>query len=239
MIVSGQIPYISFNIKAKVDRLHLKRVNKVDPEGDLILDGASMLNRTRLDEWSRRTHKRKFTHSKGVSIRPSNFGSGSWSALSSHYIDEDDMEQIRSHLRQMHNQLMEESWRERMKGAVAALAAISGLAIGTFKAWAALSCSAKGIFISLKCGEVALQADGFSFKLLTAMQVVTPPVAVGVGVAALVYFIPWDEFFSWLGGWLKRIFTGIWDNICSLWNKIWSIILTWRSQQRSSQYNCY
>ncbi|KAH7356102.1 hypothetical protein BKA66DRAFT_574843 [Pyrenochaeta sp. MPI-SDFR-AT-0127] len=238
LVISGLIPDIHFNINATFDKLYIVRVNKLDPDGMLLVSGRSTWNGTELDEWQKRTRQRKLTHNKGVSIFANNFGSGPWSTISSNSFGDDDRRRISSHLQQMANQQIDGSWWESVKGPIAILAAISGLAVGTCKAFTALTCSAKGIFMSLKCGPVALKAGGFSFKMLVGLKVAAPPVAVGVGVACLIYFVPWNKFFTWLGGWLKSVFSGLWDNICSLWDRFWSMFLNWSGQQPSGGCKC-
>ncbi|KAF2689803.1 hypothetical protein K458DRAFT_462983 [Lentithecium fluviatile CBS 122367] len=181
IVVSGLIPEIYFDIDEDIHGLRIVRVNKVDPEGHLLIDGASRWNGTRLDEWPKGGRGRGLTLGQNVSICPSDLGSGSWSSASSDRFSDEKREQIRSYVRQMSEQPMEGAWWDGMKGPVAALAAISGLAVGTFKASAGLTCNAKGIFFSFKCGSMALQAGGFTFKLAAALKLAAPPVAVGFG----------------------------------------------------------
>lgn len=59
IVISGLIPEIYLAIGGNVDCLHIVRVNNLDPEGDLLVDGASSWNGTRLDEWPKRSHRRK------------------------------------------------------------------------------------------------------------------------------------------------------------------------------------
>jgi hypothetical protein len=210
IVVSGRIHEISFDINANVSRLHIERVNEVDPEGTLLVSGSSKWNGIQLDQWLERPHKRTLTHNKGVSIFANNFGLGPWGTASLDSFREDDRKGIQSYLQQISNQEMDGSWWE---------------------AWTVLKCSAKGFFISFNYGPIALKAGGFSLKLLAGLKVAALPVAVGLGVAGLIYFFPWDKFFNWLGSWLKRIFRGIWDTICNLWDQLWSGFLTWQGQQ--------
>lgn len=239
LVISGLIPDIRFDIEANIDRLHITRINKVDPQGALLVCGNSMWNGTQLGEWLKRSRRRELTRNKGVFFVANNLDSDTWSTTSGSLDNKVYGDRVQSYLRQLLNQQTGSSWWKNAKGPIAALVATAGLGIGAFKAKTVLSCSAKGFFISLQYGKAALTAGALNVKLLAAAEVAAAPVTAGVVAALLIYFVPWGEFFNWFGGWLKRTFSGIWDAICALCDEVRSMFLSGSSQQPMGRCTTY
>jgi hypothetical protein len=93
-------------------------------------------------------------------------------------------------------------WRE-WKGPVAA---ILGLTVAAGKFAVGLKAAAGGVFIEYKLGLMSLKVAAGVAKTSALVTAAGSAVLLGAGVAAAVYFVPWDDVFSW-----------IWDWICNLW----------------------
>lgn len=65
--------------------------------------------------------------------------------------------------------------------------------------------SAKGAYVAFRFGSTFVQAGAGALDFSASAAFVGPPILLGVGVAAAVYFIPWDRLLKLLGGLLRFI----------------------------------
>ncbi|KAF0318688.1 hypothetical protein GQ607_014104 [Colletotrichum asianum] len=119
---------------------------------------------------------------------------------------------IRRHVEKMKKTSVDDGeWWKRWRGSLASILGI--LACGT-KFAVSIKASAGGALfqfqyglLNIKVGAACAEASGF----VTAAG---PAVLIGVGVAAAVYYVPWDSILEWLGGilsWLSDGFIAIWE----------------------------
>ncbi|KAF4302996.1 hypothetical protein GTA08_BOTSDO08660 [Botryosphaeria dothidea] len=72
---------------------------------------------------------------------------------------------------------------------------------------AGMDFGAKGIYVAFNFGKMSFAAGAGQTHLLAAASATAPPILLGMGAAAIVYFVPWKNLFAWFQG----IFAGVWD----------------------------
>lgn len=82
-----------------------------------------------------------------------------------------------------------------------------GLVAGTSSFAAGMDFGAKGIYVAFNFGKMSFAAGAGQTHLLAAASATAPPILLGMGAAAIVYFVPWKNLFAWFQG----IFAGVWD----------------------------
>jgi hypothetical protein len=134
-------------------------------------------------------------------------------------LDRDQQAELKSHLQTMRKGNMHRNWWKRWRGPIAA---ILGIVTTTGKIAVGLKVAAGGAFVDFNCAAFSLKAGIAGLKASSVMTVAGPAVLLGVGVAAAVYFIPWDDVISWIGILFSRF--------CSWIMRLWEDFQTWWHQ---------
>lgn len=216
IIVSGAYRRLHFQIPRQSSILTIN-IFAADPSSSmlpLLIGGSSRIGKYRIDEWEHRKHNRKIYTGPGVRIQVDPYASGWGSTFraSSSYSESEKSEFMRN-FHQMQEASRDESWWEKFKGPVAA---IVGVATGVGSCVAGFNMTAKGMFVTYKFGSASFAAGAASVKASAVVAAVGTPVLLGGLAATAVYYIPWGDFFSWMG----RTLTWLWEKIKQLWNAI-------------------
>ena len=202
-----------------ISALRIQRCSvEKDGQPQLTLNGMSTYVGTRVDEWQSLANKegREFWLGHKVLIRPDILHSPCWAHSSRQNFSRMDgrEERLHGHFDYMERTAMDSpDWWERWRGSIAG---ILGLAAGSAKLLAGFDATAKGIYLQYQFGifsKLTFAAGSASAK--TVVSVAGPAVLLGVGVAATVYFVPWDSVYSWL----TDAFSWLWKKIVALWKK--------------------
>lgn len=191
-------------------------------EGALLLDGCSIFNRVRLNEWQQDERSdRQLWIGQGVGIGVnSNWRSSA--ANSTLNLNRDEEAELRDHIEAMNQVNKTGKWWKQWKGHIAA---ILGLVTTTAKIAVGLKVAAGGAFVDFNCAAFSLKAGMAGLKATSVMTVAGPAVLLGVGVAAAVYFIPWDDFVSWVESLFSRLcrwIVGVWEAFQTWFNQWWN-----------------
>lgn len=226
LLVSDFVPEIYFRIDKRIADLVILRVACRNREVELMIDGASTFGGTRIDEWQRKKHERQlWIDPNNVKIRVDSFDTGSsWSIPPS--TNEHKAEATR-YIQHMQNTPMEGTWWEDWR---APLAALLGVAAGGVHLVTKMHLSAKGAYVAFRFGSTFVQAGAGALDFSASAAFVGPPILLGVGVAAAVYFVPWDSLLKLLGG----FFASFWNWLSGLMNKIHSCFEEKNSKEKRS-----
>jgi hypothetical protein len=228
ILVSGFVSEISFHIDENIDKLKILRANSLDQGGQLIIDGASTLNGTRIDEWEAKRRRQQLWFDPQVHIRVSNLDDMSLWGRSVGGLTSGQQDMLLPLLKNLNDTSNEGSCWNRWRGVIAIIA---GTAAGTAKCLAGIDLSAKGVYVAFQLGKLSFHAGGGSIKLLAVAKVAAPPILIGAGVAAAIYFIPWDRFFDWLWG----VLGSFWNWLRSLISGFRSLIESWQEQSEQAE----
>lgn len=223
IVASGYIKDLHFNVGLEIIDLKVYRCSmNQEPQEYLEIDGLSMYRELPIQFWEAIPHRSKFWLGPGVVIRvdprkcgwriPCNGASEKW---------ELDREALRSYVDQMNNIKMEGNWWNEFKGPIAAiLRIIAGAA--TFTSATCIKMSAAGAFVQYKfVGDVlkgAAAVGGTKAGAALGATAAGSALLVASGVAAAIYFIPWESIFDWLNtivSWLRIKIESIWEKIKS------------------------
>jgi hypothetical protein len=114
------------------------------------------------------------------------------------------------------------AWDE-WKGPVAA---ILGLAAGAGKFAFSMKVAAGGMYAKYKFGMLAVELGAAGAKGSVVATAAGPAILLGLGVAAAVYFIPWDSVFKWL----EKVIAWLWEGMKAIWEGMkaaWARFQSW------------
>jgi hypothetical protein len=224
IVTSGEIEDLGFHVGSEVRQLKLYHCGYgANAHNDLLINGASTFGHIRLDEWEGVKAKRRpgqiWLH-PGVAIaadprRPM------WAGIRRSFTgSEEDKEVLRSHFSSMEEAKMGDRWWKKWRGP---LAAILGILAGGAMFAGAVTAAAAGAYVNFAWGSL-------SFKAGAAAATVTgaacgSAILLGSGVAAAVYFIPWESIFDMLRSalsWLWNKVVSLWERFRSWWDTYWS-----------------
>lgn len=209
ILVSDDIYDITLHVPGSFTRLNITRCVSTRNNGDLFIDGRSTYNKIRFDRWGDTRHKKHsivISPSIGVVITVPDFRTQPpWGLHGSPFTTTQQEELARN--------LMELSKRSHWSEARALLAAIVGLVAGVGKVALDFKAVAGGFYTKVSWGKRAFEFGAAAAKVSGSASMVGGAVLLGAGVAAAVYFIPWDSFF----GWLKNSVVSLWGRICEWW----------------------
>lgn len=232
ILVSAQVDALyPFAVGSRIQTLQIFRCGpNTDRNGRLLIAGNSTFNKVSLDKWQEEERNgRKLLVGDGVGVRVHSKWRSS-AASSVFNLDKKEQEELKAHLEAMREVKMHKNWWKNWKGPVAA---ILGLVTTTGKIVVGLKVAAGGAFVDFNCAAFSLKAGTVGFKASTVATVMGPAVLLGVGVAAAVYFIPWDDLISWIGSLISRLSSWIarlWEGFLSWWNQWLEDIQTWCRQ---------
>ncbi|KAK1253263.1 hypothetical protein MKX07_001340 [Trichoderma sp. CBMAI-0711] len=215
IIVSGFIDHLYFNVGSNITDLRVYRCGtELNHEGYLYVDGFSIFHGQPILRWEAMHHEARLWLGPGVVL---NLGShiGQLGRLSddSSSMSDFDQEKIRANIEKMENLEMEGSWWDAFKAPISAIVSILAKAAKLSHA-GYIKMTSSGMFVQYKFVGFAL----FSAAAAVAVDTVSAGTAllVAPGVAASIYFIPWESVFGWLNrviSWLKTGIKKIWDKI--------------------------
>ncbi|KAL7823729.1 hypothetical protein V8C26DRAFT_1633 [Trichoderma gracile] len=215
IIASGFISHLYFNVGSNVMDLRVYRCpTQLNYEGYLYVDGFSTFHGQPILSWEAMHHEATFWLGPGVVL---NLGShiGQLGRLSddSSSLSDFDQEKVRANIEKMENVEMEGSWWDAFKAPISAIVSILARAARLAHA-GYIKMTSRGMFVQYKFVGFAL----FSAAGAVAVDAVSAGTAllVAPGVAASIYFIPWESVFGWLNrviSWLKTGIKKIWEKV--------------------------
>ncbi|KAL6879145.1 hypothetical protein J3F83DRAFT_284253 [Trichoderma novae-zelandiae] len=216
IIASGFVDHLYFEIGSTIMDLRVYRCGTDhNPGGYLYLEGFSTFHGQPIRNWEAMHHEARFWLGPGVVL---NLGShiGQLGKLSedSASLSGFDQEKVRSNIDKMDKVKMEGTWWYEFRAPISAI-------VGTLTSAAKY---AHAGFIKMTAEGMLVQYGfvGFALVAATAAAVSVDAVSAGTallvapGVAAAVYFIPWESVFCWLNSvasWLKTGIKKIWEKI--------------------------
>ncbi|KAK1995071.1 hypothetical protein LX36DRAFT_179457 [Colletotrichum falcatum] len=219
IVVSGHLGSISFRIPRAIRVLMVIRCgfgSNIDRQ--LCVSGDSTFRDAELQEWQYKRHKGvlAFGPGVGISIDPE---APRWAHARQSLrrgFTAGERERLARHFDVMRNRPVDGEWWREWRGSVAS---IMGVLSGGVKLAAAVKASAGGAFFHLNYGILSLKAGGGFAQASFLASAAGPAVLVGAGVAAAVYFVPWDKLFAWFEGMLPWLLDRL--------RTIWSMIKDW------------
>lgn len=233
LLISRQVdlPELKFDVPANIDNLYIIRCGHhkgdgqktsndeaVDSSKKLILNGSSRFCGVRLDEWqSKRVGEHNVILGPGVVIQLSmGIPWTARDALGS--ISKKQREEVTRHFREMCEAKYEGSpqW-DRWKGPVNK---ILDVAAGSATATQVVECYANGIVVQAATKLTECGMEG-ALRISAGLLCVSGPGKIalaGVGVAAAIYFVPWDTVWAWFRAAFGALLTWImraWENFKS------------------------
>ncbi|KAF4822815.1 hypothetical protein CGCTS75_v010563 [Colletotrichum tropicale] len=215
LVVSGHIEAIDFDIPSNFRVLMVLRCGfGSNAKKYLHLDGSSTFGGSMIQRWAQKGRRRRLFLGPAVliDIDPEEKSWANSEQAFKQTLRSREKTRIRRHVEKMKKTSVDDGeWWKRWRGSLASILGI--LACGT-KFAVSLKASAGGALfqfqyglLNIKVGAACAEASGF----VTAAG---PAVLIGVGVAAAVYYVPWDSILEWLGGtlsWLSDGFIAIWE----------------------------
>jgi hypothetical protein len=220
ILVFSGIGQIWFQVSSNIHTLKILRCMTSQGTHDkLLIHGSSEFRGTRLDQWESRPHRSKLYIGEGVGIQLSSDAASTWFA-STDNLTRVERDRIRGPLEKMCDTEMKGSWWKKWRGP---MAVILGIVTTGTKLLFALKASAGGIYVKFQFGKLAFEVATAGAKLSVITTAAGPAVLLGVAVAASVYFIPWENVFTWLDSQLSSF----WNWIASLYQRF----KTWKNSQ--------
>jgi hypothetical protein len=213
VLVSGEVDEISFDVHSCIRTLKILRCGDSDANRQLLINGSSTFGEVRLDMWQAKRRKRSIYLGLGVQIKVELNGNSSW-ARSTNEFDAFQQEELRRYVRSMGHISTNSAWDE-WKGPVAV---ILGLAVGAGKFAFSMKVAAGGMYAKYKFGMLAVELGAAGAKGSVVATAAGPAILLGVGVAAAVYFIPWDSVFKWL----EKVIAWLWEGMKAIWARFQS-----------------
>ncbi|WYZ35433.1 hypothetical protein EsH8_X_000080 [Colletotrichum jinshuiense] len=228
LVVSGHLNDIRFHVPRNIRSLIVMRCGfSYNINSQLCIDGSSTFRDTKLRKWQSRKHKGSLFLGRGVGISIDPNGKG-WAQAKQSFqrnFTEDEKRDIRQQFQKMRNQPQEgERWWHEWKGIVASLMGILSCGV---KLTASIKASAGGAFFHYQYGMMSLKAGAAYAKGATVATAAGPAVLVGMGIAAAVYFMPWETLLDWF----ESIFSWCLGGL----KTIWSWFREWLASFRSTQ----
>lgn len=233
LLISRQVelPELKFDVPSSIDNLYIIRCGHqtsdaerssddeaVDSSKKLILNGSSTFCGVRLDEWqTKRASEHNIILGPGVVIQLSmGIPWTARDALGS--ISKKQREEVTRHFREMCEAKYQDSpqW-DQWKGPVNKLLDV---AAGTATATQVVECYANGIVVQAATKLTECGIDG-ALRISAGLLCVSGPGKIalaGVGVAAAIYFVPWDTVWSWFRAAFGALLSWIiraWENFKS------------------------
>lgn len=233
LLISRQVdlPELKFDVPSSIDSLYIIRCGHrtsndakssneelVTANNKLILNGRSTFCGVRLDEWqAKRAGEHNLILGPGVVIQLTmGIPWTARDALGS--ISKKQREQVTQHFREMCEAKYQDTpqWSQ-WKGPVNKLLDV---AAGSASATQVVDCYANGIVVQAASKLTEFGVDGI-FKISAGLLCVSTPgqmAMAGVGVAAAIYFVPWDTVWTWFRasfGWLMNWLVRAWENFKS------------------------
>jgi hypothetical protein len=223
ILVSPQLGSLyEFDVSSEYTTLMILRcghgkIHSKEPHGRVRITPGSTFAGIRISDWDEEERTRELYIGEGVGI-PSSFNKLNSKTSSVNSLSPSEKERLYQTFQDMRNTDMSGKWWREWRGKVAA---IVGLTVGAGKAMIGMHATATGVFIDMKYGLFALKAGGIQTSAVVTAA--GSACLLGVGVAAAVYFIPWDDLFSWLGNLISSFFSWLW--------KVWQEFMEWVSDK--------
>lgn len=214
IITSGFVSHLYFDIGCKIMDLKVYRcATGHNPEEYLHLDGFSTFQGQPIRSWEAMYHEAKFSLGPGVVLDlGSHIGQLGQLSEASSSMSDFDRDKLRSNIEKMDNVKLEGSWWDQFRAPISMIVGIltSAAKLGST---GYIKMSAGGILVQYKfVGYAISTAAAASISAVTAGSALL----VAPGVAAAIYFIPWESMFGWLNtvvSWLKMGIKKIWEKL--------------------------
>ncbi|KAF4772932.1 hypothetical protein HER10_EVM0008114 [Colletotrichum scovillei] len=217
LIVSSQFDDIYFKMPHNVKLLMVLRAETCSSTGgQLCINGGSIFRGTKICNWQSRRHKGSlfFGPNVGVPIDPRG---EHWTEAKRTFerdFTADEKQKLRRQFEKMRSQPMDgNGWLKEWKGIIAS---VMGVLAGGSKLVAAITASTGGVFVHYQYGIMSIKVGAAFAKGSMIATAAGPAIFVGVGVAAAVYFIPWETLLDWLGdmfSWARDILRRLWSYV--------------------------
>lgn len=234
------LPEVKFDVPSTIENLYIIRCghqtsdaakqsndDPIDNNKKLILNGSSTFCNVRLDEWqAKRVDEHNVILGPGVVIQLTmGIPWTARDALGS--ISKKQRQDVTKHFREMCEAKYEGSpeW-DKWKGPVNKLLDV---AAGSATATQVVECYANGIVVQAATKLTECGIEG-ALKISAGLLCVSGPgqlALAGVGVAAAIYFVPWDTVWGW--------FRAAFGMLMSYLLRAWENFKSWMSQAVTGQ----
>ncbi|KAK1960082.1 hypothetical protein LY78DRAFT_741352 [Colletotrichum sublineola] len=197
IVVSGHFDSIEFHVPRHIRMLMVLRCGfGSNFNGQLCISGDSTFGNTELQEWQYKQDKGMLFlgRSVGISIDPAG---EQWTNASQSFrrdFTESEKRRLERQFDKMRNKTVHGEWWQEWRGRVAS---IMGILSGGAKLVGSIQASTGGAFFHLPYGMFSLKAGAAYAEGAVIASATVPAILVGVGVAAAVYFMPWEKLFGW------------------------------------------
>jgi hypothetical protein len=221
IIASSFIQDLYFNVGHEIIDFKIYQcVIDHDSQEYLMLDGLSTFRRNAIQCWEDKQHDSKFWLGPGVVIKVDP-RKGQWTRLYEEPQTKSELnrDRLRSYIEEMDNIKIEGRWWNQFRGPIAGIIDVLTGAIKLASS-AYIKASPRGLFVSYGIvGEVlniTVGVAGMKVGAALGLTTVGSAILVSAGVAAAIYFIPWESVFDWLetiASWLQKGIKTIWEKI--------------------------
>ncbi|KAI8715472.1 hypothetical protein NCS52_01055000 [Fusarium sp. LHS14.1] len=229
IIVSCLVDDLNMHIEKRVRKLELYRCGYGE-NADLnnFVTGWSTYRGIRFDEWDGQGDK-ELWFGPGIAIKVDPRRSNLWSPKDSSFTaNNEDKDTLRRYFEGLQSIPMEGNWWQKWKSAISLILGVLG---GGAKLAVSMNVTAAGAYIHYQSwtgSSVKLGCGGMK----ASMEASGGAVLVGAGVAAAVYFIPWDVVL----GWMDSLFSWLWEGFKSMVSKFWEWMKSfWASNPTKEQ----
>ncbi|KXH57231.1 hypothetical protein CNYM01_12582 [Colletotrichum nymphaeae SA-01] len=217
LIVSSRFDEIYFKMPHNVKLLMVLRAETCSSTGgQLCINRSSTFRGTKIYDWQSRRHKGSLFFGPNVVI-PIDPRGEPWTEAKRTFERDftvDEKQKLRRQFEKMRSQPMDgNGWLKEWKGIIAS---VMGVIAGGSKLVAAITASTGGVFVHYQYGIMSLKVGAAFAKGSMIATAAGPAIFVGVGVAAAVYFIPWETLLDWLGdmfSWARDILRRLWSYV--------------------------
>ncbi|KAK7920724.1 hypothetical protein PG985_008746 [Apiospora marii] len=252
ILVDTAISEIVFDVGSNIKALKVARCGSSKHcHRPLLIDGSSTFNKLRMDEWeeglqrrARRTQERSLFLGPDVCIQIDMSRASSYLG-SVETLSPDQRDRAAAHLEQMQNVDLTGSWWKRWKGPVAGLMGILSGG-GMFAGLGGFRVMARGMYVSFSHGSTTLSAGYGSLKASGLVMAVGGAALVGAGVGLVIYFMPWETFFSYTRDLFQKVWGAVkpfWNWLVAKWDGLLDSFKQWRenasSQGTEKQHHSY
>ncbi|KAF5511579.1 hypothetical protein CGCS363_v003205 [Colletotrichum siamense] len=215
LVVSGHIEAIDFDVPSNFRVLMVLRCGfGSNAKKYLHLDGSSTFCGSMIQRWAQKERRRRLFLGPAVliDIDPEEKSWANSEQAFKQTLSSREKIRIRRHVEKMKKTSVDDGeWWKRWRGSLASILGI--LACGA-KLAVSIKASAGGALFQFQYGLLNIKAGAACAEASAFMTAAGPAVLIGVGVAAAVYYVPWDSILEWLGGilsWLSDGFIAIWE----------------------------
>ncbi|KAI3534415.1 hypothetical protein CABS02_13246 [Colletotrichum abscissum] len=187
--------------------------------GQLCIDGSSTFRDIEIYNWQSRRRKGSLFFGPNVGI-PIDPRGERWTKAKRTFerdFTDDEKQKLRRQFEKMRSRPMEsDGWLKEWKGIIAS---VMGVLAGGLKLVAAIKASRGGVFVHYQYGMMSLEVGAAYAKGSMVATAAGSAILVGAGLAAAVYFIPWETLLNWFGdmfSWARDILRRLWS-----WVKDW------------------